>query len=301
MDNSDPPAHTTMQENSTPTTNKMNSPHASPLLGPEDATPPPPFGSLYATASGFGAALLAAGGSLPQRSLGELYPELFAGGGGTPPPAGAPVILPELFGGGEGTPPPSPGAPPRPSVPMPRTDYHIDSMTGLPLYPFPGPLIRQTACGSAASPPLSPLPVLRSASDELPSLPSLPPPPVQRTMTVTWDPPPAVQRSAMSVIWMPDQPLSPVLEGEIGAAMPPWPLPPVDPHMQRYRAAAHGAAKDAVIEETYRVDPTNPLCCPLHRGGYANELGYSRNASGYYSMYSPPCSGCRTGQAERDE
>ena len=255
-----------MQENST--TNKMNSPHASPLLGPEDATPPPPFGSLYATASGFGAALLAAGGSLPQRSLGELYPE--------------------LFGGGDGTPPPSPGAPPRPSVPMPRTDYHIDSMTGLPLYPFPGPLIRQTACGSAASPPLSPLPVLRSASDELPSLPSLPPPP-------------AVQRSAMSVIWMPDQPPSPVLEGEIGAPMPPWPLPPVDPHMQRYRAAAHGAAKDAAIEETYAVDPMNPICCPLHRGGYANELGYSRNASGYYGMYAPPCSGCRTGQAERDE
>jgi hypothetical protein len=83
----------------------------------------------------------------------------------------------------------------------------------------------------------------------------------------------------MSVIWMQDE----------------------DPHMQRYRAAAHGAAKDAVIEETYAVDPTHPLCCPLHRGGYANELGYSRNASGYYSMYSPPCSGCRTGQAERDE
>lgn len=269
-----------MQENST--TNKMNtnttmSPHASPLLEGEIGAPVPPiFGSLYATASGFGAALLAAGGSLPTRSLGELYPELFAGGGGTPTPAGAPVILPELFTG-EGTPTPEPGAPVPLSVPMPRTDYHIDSMTGLPLYPFPGPLIRQTACGG--SPPVSPLPVLRSASDELPSLPSLPPPPVQRSaMTVTWDPPPAVQRS-MSVIWMQDE----------------------DPHMQRYRAAAHGAAKDAVIEETYAVDPTHPLCCPLHRGGYANELGYSRNVSGYYSMYSPPCSGCRTGQAERDE
>lgn len=289
-----------MQENSTPTTSKMNSPHASPVVGPEDATPPPPpFGSLYATASGWGDSLYAATygrGSLPPRPLGELYPELFAGGGGTPTPAGAPVILPELFGGADGTPPPPPGAPPRPSVPMPRTDYRIDSMTGLPLYPFPGPLTRQTAC--AASPPVSPLPVLRSASDELPTLPSLPPPPVQRTMTVTWDPPPAVQRSAMSVIWMPDQPLSPVLEGEIGAPTPPWPLPPVDMHMQRYRAAAD---KCAAIEEIYRVDPTNPLCCPLHRGGYANELGYSRNVSGYYSMYSPPCSGCRTGQAERDE
>ena len=99
-------------------------------------------------------------------------------------------------------------------------------------------------------------------------------------MSVVWDPvPPTTQRSAMSVIWMQDE----------------------DPHLQRYRAAAHGAAKDAVIEETYAVDPTHPLCCPLHRGGYANELGYSRNVSGYYSMYSPPCSGCRTGQAERDE
>ena len=48
------------------------------------------------------------------------------------------------------------------------------------------------------------------------------------------------------------------------------------------------------------ADPKNPQNCPLHmvsEGG----LGYSRNASGFYSSFSPPCNGCRKGKEEAEE
>ena len=46
------------------------------------------------------------------------------------------------------------------------------------------------------------------------------------------------------------------------------------------------------------IDYTNPLNCSLHRPRVTNELGYSANASGMYSMYAPSCSGCSIGVAE---
>lgn len=42
----------------------------------------------------------------------------------------------------------------------------------------------------------------------------------------------------------------------------------------------------------------DPMNCDLHRCHVTGGLGYTRNASGNYSMYAPPCSGCRIGNAE---
>jgi hypothetical protein len=61
-----------------------------------------------------------------------------------------------------------------------------------------------------------------------------------------------------------------------------------------------GWDREQLLEELRNFNPLHPLLCPLHSaytpGGPA--LGYSRNASGYYSTFSPSCIGCPIGLAE---
>jgi ADP-sugar diphosphatase len=44
----------------------------------------------------------------------------------------------------------------------------------------------------------------------------------------------------------------------------------------------------------------DPMNCDLHRCHVTGGLGYTRNGSGNYSMFAPPCSGCRIGMEETE-
>lgn len=66
---------------------------------------------------------------------------------------------------------------------------------------------------------------------------------------------------------------------------------------------SNGWSRAELLDELRLFKPKHPLLCSLHnaqtRGGPA--LGYTRNASGNYSMFSPPCSGCSIGLREATE
>jgi hypothetical protein len=73
-------------------------------------------------------------------------------------------------------------------------------------------------------------------------------------------------------------------------------------HLENYYIPP-GSTRKELLSELRALDPIHPLLCPLHdcrvRGGPS--LGYSRNSSGNYSMFSPSCIGCPVGESDAAE